>query len=220
LNGERHREDGPAVELANGDKSWYLNGKLHRVDGPAFELANGYKKWYLNGNCHREDGPAIERADGSKSWYLNGKQLSEEEFNIAISNKKENQLHCVEDNSSIKTLSQYRSLLKDNGFENYAFVIKELFEFSIKLSTELVVHDNVKSFFKPASNQFNIGLKTNSFSKTLVKAYVDKEGFPVVLIFAGKRVVVSNKEELLHNLYEVIPPEILPQLRAIFATVI
>ena len=32
---------------SNGDKSWYLNGKLHREDGPAVEHADGYKAWYL-----------------------------------------------------------------------------------------------------------------------------------------------------------------------------
>ena len=26
VNGKRHREDGPAVEWNNGDKSWFLNG--------------------------------------------------------------------------------------------------------------------------------------------------------------------------------------------------
>ena len=26
-DGQLHREDGPAVEWANGDKSWYLNGQ-------------------------------------------------------------------------------------------------------------------------------------------------------------------------------------------------
>jgi len=31
--GKLHREDGPAVELDNGDKSWWVNGKLHREDG-------------------------------------------------------------------------------------------------------------------------------------------------------------------------------------------
>jgi hypothetical protein len=31
-----------------GDKCWYLNGKLHREDGPAIEYANGYKSWWLN----------------------------------------------------------------------------------------------------------------------------------------------------------------------------
>jgi hypothetical protein len=32
----------------HGDKCWYLNGKLHREDGPAIEYANGYKSWWLN----------------------------------------------------------------------------------------------------------------------------------------------------------------------------
>lgn len=80
LNGKKHREDGPAVEYANGDKYWYLNGKCHREDGPAIENANGDKYWYLNGKLHREDGPAVERSNGDKSWFLNGKFLSEEEF--------------------------------------------------------------------------------------------------------------------------------------------
>jgi len=26
-----------------------LNGKYHREDGPALEYADGYKAWYLNG---------------------------------------------------------------------------------------------------------------------------------------------------------------------------
>ena len=64
----------------NGTKEWWLNGKLHREDGPAVECADGYKAWYLNGKRHREDGPAIEGADGYKSWYLNGTMLTEAEF--------------------------------------------------------------------------------------------------------------------------------------------
>jgi len=47
--GDLHREDGPAVELANGTKLWWLNGERHRVDGPAVEFAAGYKEWWLNG---------------------------------------------------------------------------------------------------------------------------------------------------------------------------
>ena len=86
INGERHREDGPAAEWAYGGKQWYLNGVLHREDGPAFEWADGEKQWYLNGLLHREDGPAIEYADGRKQWYLNAEQLTEEEFNAAILN--------------------------------------------------------------------------------------------------------------------------------------
>ena len=72
----------------SGDKFWSLNGKLHREDGPAIEWANGYKSWYLNDKRHREDGPAIEVANGDKSWWINGKQLTEAEHKAATSPKK------------------------------------------------------------------------------------------------------------------------------------
>ena len=71
----------------NGDKAWYLNGKLHREDGPAVEYADGSKWWVLNDKLHREDGPACEYADGSKSWYLNGEKLTKAEFNARFKQK-------------------------------------------------------------------------------------------------------------------------------------
>jgi hypothetical protein len=73
LNGQLHREDGPAIEWFNGRKDWYLHDKLHREDGPALEYTDGSKFWYLHGQCHRVDGPAIEWTDGDKYWYLHGK---------------------------------------------------------------------------------------------------------------------------------------------------
>ena len=72
--------------LDNGTKYWYLNGELHREDGPAIEWEHGVKEWYLNGVLHREDGPAVEYADGSKHWYLNGDKLSEQEFLFRTTN--------------------------------------------------------------------------------------------------------------------------------------
>lgn len=77
LNGEIHREDGPAIETVNGDKYWYKNGMIHREDGPAAEFADGQKKWLKNGQFHREDGPAIEYAPGIEQWFINGEELSE-----------------------------------------------------------------------------------------------------------------------------------------------
>jgi len=71
---EFHREDGPAIERADGTKVWYINGKLHREDGPAYEGADGYKVWYINNKLHREDGPAYEGADGTKEWWINDKR--------------------------------------------------------------------------------------------------------------------------------------------------
>ena len=54
-------------------KRYYMNNELHREDGPAIEYANGDKHWFKNGKRHREEGPAIEYFWGSKEWYLNGK---------------------------------------------------------------------------------------------------------------------------------------------------
>ena len=86
---KRHREDGPALESANGDKYWYLDGKLHRVDDAAVEWANGYKAWYINGKRHRVDGPAIVRTNGDKAWYLEGKKYTQAEFKAKMHPTKE-----------------------------------------------------------------------------------------------------------------------------------
>jgi len=75
LNGKRHREDGPAIEGADGDNYWYLHGVPHREDGPAIEYSEEDKEWYLHGERHREDGPAVEWGDGDKEWYLHGKRM-------------------------------------------------------------------------------------------------------------------------------------------------
>jgi hypothetical protein len=72
LNGELHREDGPAIIRPDGTQRWYLNGKCHREDGPAIIRQNGTKEWYINGKHHREDGPAIIYPDGTQEWFLNG----------------------------------------------------------------------------------------------------------------------------------------------------
>jgi hypothetical protein len=63
----------------NGIKEWHLNGELHREDGPAVAYSKGEKWWYMNGELHREDGPSIEYMNGTNAWYLNGEQISEEE---------------------------------------------------------------------------------------------------------------------------------------------
>ena len=54
-----------------GTKRWYLNDIPHREDGPAVEYANGEKIWKVNGITHRLDGPAHITSDGDKVWYIN-----------------------------------------------------------------------------------------------------------------------------------------------------
>jgi hypothetical protein len=36
-------------EYPNGDKYWFKEGKLHREDGPAIECADGTKYWWIDG---------------------------------------------------------------------------------------------------------------------------------------------------------------------------
>lgn len=44
------------IEWSNGNKSWRLNGELHREDGPAIEWKSGTKSWYLDGGlCSEND---------------------------------------------------------------------------------------------------------------------------------------------------------------------
>jgi hypothetical protein len=44
-----HREDGPAVEYADGEVEYWVNGRLHREDGPAKEYSDGIKEYWVNG---------------------------------------------------------------------------------------------------------------------------------------------------------------------------
>jgi len=91
LNGEYHREGGPAVEYSDGEKFWLLNGYAHREDGPACEYSDGTKHWYLNGKFHREDGPACEYSNGTKQWFLNGNRfLSEIDYWEVVEKYKKN----------------------------------------------------------------------------------------------------------------------------------
>ena len=42
----------------DGSRRYYSSAELlHRDDGPAVEFANGHKEWYQNGQRHRTDRP-------------------------------------------------------------------------------------------------------------------------------------------------------------------
>lgn len=81
LDGELHREDGPARILRNGLKEWWQHGKLHRIGGPAI-VAGGGLFYYVEGKQHREDGPAVifkgrHKNEPPQYW------LDDEEVNLA-----------------------------------------------------------------------------------------------------------------------------------------
>ena len=72
---------------SQGDQCWSKDGLLHREDGPAVELANGRREWFINGDRHREDGPAVVEADGQCSWYWRNMLVeakSQEEFEMEV----------------------------------------------------------------------------------------------------------------------------------------
>jgi hypothetical protein len=72
--------DNPEID-EHGNKWWHdSDGNRHRDDGPAIEWSDGDKSWYQHGKCHRDDGPAVEGANGYKEWGLNGEYLSFEEW--------------------------------------------------------------------------------------------------------------------------------------------
>ena len=82
LNGQLHREDGPALvaRVSNQiiEEYWCRHGEYDREDGPALiSRANGQiieEYWFRRDELDRKDGPAyIEYADGrvcEKAWYL------------------------------------------------------------------------------------------------------------------------------------------------------
>jgi len=53
------------IKFSNATK-WMLNGQVHREDGPAIEFKSGRKDWFLYGRRHREDGPAVVYPNGEK----------------------------------------------------------------------------------------------------------------------------------------------------------
>lgn len=63
----------------DGTRIWHLDGERHREDGPAWECFDGSKAWYRHGKIHREDGPAVIRADGTTMWFIDGIPLSKRE---------------------------------------------------------------------------------------------------------------------------------------------
>ena len=78
-----------------GAKIWTLNGNYHREDGPAIEHHDGTKYWFFHGERHRLDGPAVMRSTGKTKWYINDYNVTEkitqwaEENDIDLDNLSE-----------------------------------------------------------------------------------------------------------------------------------
>lgn len=60
---------------SDGTKGWRVDGQYHREDGPAVIEPSGAWFWYKNGVLHRTDGPAAVYADGIEEWWIGGVQV-------------------------------------------------------------------------------------------------------------------------------------------------
>jgi len=86
--GQRHRDDGPAIMYASGTESWYRHGLMHREGGPA-SISKAYKCWYICGKRHRDDGPAVVRSNGAKEWWVLGQRHRDDGPALVTPDKKE-----------------------------------------------------------------------------------------------------------------------------------
>ena len=76
------------IEVGERNVAWKLDGEEHREDGPAYIDISGYQSWWLKGKRHREDGPAIIFASGNIEWYLNDIKYSRHEFKLMLGRNK------------------------------------------------------------------------------------------------------------------------------------
>jgi hypothetical protein len=84
-------------------KFYYLNGEPHREDGPAIET-DIQQCWFINGKRHREDGPAVIKLGGQRGWFLNDEEVSWQEVyhNAKTAEQKVNILiHASADPSNL-----------------------------------------------------------------------------------------------------------------------
>ena len=66
----------------DGTKFWYLDDKLHREDGPAVECANGTKHWCLNYDLENGKVTASE-------WYTSRVDGDSETLDLALDEDNE-----------------------------------------------------------------------------------------------------------------------------------
>lgn len=81
VDGQLHRDYGPAVCTATGQEYWYQHGKLDRADGPAI-VGHTYQAWFRNGEYHRIGGAAVtyDTFDCHDEWWLFGVFYTQDEY--------------------------------------------------------------------------------------------------------------------------------------------
>ena len=75
-----HNGTGPAYISPSGEhREYWVRGLRHRTDGPAVELPNGDYEYWENGNRHNIHGPATSYGDLLEYW-IDGRQYDYEEY--------------------------------------------------------------------------------------------------------------------------------------------
>lgn len=100
-NGEYHRIGGPALVEVGEVTEWWVDGQLHREDGPAVQYHDttcvGY---YHRGKLHNDVGPAVINLTGADdnlyAYYLDGVKMSVDEWGSKRKAVRYHDISCVD----------------------------------------------------------------------------------------------------------------------------
>ena len=65
-------------------KRYWVDGELHREDGPAWIWPDGTFEWYKKGVLHNDFGPAVIDIDGTFEYWVDGNEVSLEDIQRKI----------------------------------------------------------------------------------------------------------------------------------------
>jgi cold shock CspA family protein len=74
------------IKFPDGSKGWFVNGQAHREDGPAIIRMNGDKVWFLSGKkLSKKDFDSIEMVKQFQAYSLfTPKELAELKLNAEV----------------------------------------------------------------------------------------------------------------------------------------
>ncbi|WP_344341422.1 hypothetical protein, partial [Streptomyces rhizosphaericus] len=77
-------EDKPVV-AANGLRQWFVDGQRHREGGPARVYRDGASEWWLEGEKHRTNGPAVDDPlCGDPEFWVHGDRVPDAECLVGV----------------------------------------------------------------------------------------------------------------------------------------
>ena len=108
-----HNEGGPAVIYPDNERQeWWVNGQLHREDGPAIDIKNGKKGYFNNGKLDRKDGPAVESDQIQEcKFFVDNKEINANQY---FANAKE--WYGSLDEKQKKSLREWATIFKATDF--------------------------------------------------------------------------------------------------------